>query len=421
VNLPMQIISAISPVRAANLLTALQNDQVIKITTSLSYYIPGSQFYAIYGLTLFLFFYFSSAAMQSERNLKIVLWIIALIVGLESLQGILQSFFPDIGIFWLPGTMTPEKYPTGTFADHNHYAAFLNMCWPISLVLGLSLIKEIFEKLELLKIKNKKISITDWLQLMFHHTVLPLWCTTFTILAVILSRSASGIVIMFILVLLCRIVIPYPRLVKIIFSGVIYSALLLYGMALGIQGLTTRFTMFIHSAQTRFSFWADTLAMLRDHLYTGIGMGAYQFMAPFYIQAPADSILLRHIQNDYLELLLELGLPAAVLFFAWLLIELLTYTAIIYKMPRQMKKMTRDEIIIIGSFYALLGLILNAFVVNIFYSPAITFYAVAQLAILYSIMIRKNMLENYRPEYLFPQKKQVSFIPYRKPGRRRRR
>ncbi len=421
VNLPIHIIKAISPVRADNLLDALQTGQFINITTALSYYIPGSQFYAVYGLTLFLFFYFSSALIKSEQNQQIVLWIIAILGGLEAIHGILQSISPELEILRFPGSASPENYPTGSFSNHNHYAAFLNMCWPISLVLGLSRVKKVFERIELLKIKNKEMSIIDWIKLLVHQAILPLWCTAFIIGSIILSRSTTGILVMFFLVILCRIVIPYPRLIKIIFSGIIYSALLLYGWAMGIQGITTHITMFLHTIQVKFGYWNDTLTMLRDHPYSGIGMGAFQFMAPVYIPVPPDSLLQNHVHNDYLELALELGLPITILLFAWLLIGFFSYGRSIYKMPHKMEKMTRDEIVIIGSFYALVGFALTASANSIFHAQPLTFYAVALLAILHSIMNRKNTAEDYKPEYLFPQKKPVRFVPYRKAGRRPRR
>lgn len=419
-NLPIQFIKIISPVRADYLLNAQQEGQLINISTSLSYYVPGSQFYAVYGLTLFLFFHFSAALVQSEQNRKIVLWIITLIGGLEALSGIIQLIFPDAAILRFPGTVSAANFATGTFSDYNHYAAFLNMCWPVSLVLGLTLWKKIFEKIELIQLKNKKISMTDWVKLMFDYTVIPLWCTGFIILSIILSGSTPGIVVLLALVILCRMVIPFPTIIKIIFSATVYAALLLYGWVLGINGITARLTMLLHSAQAKFSFWSDILPMLKDHPYSGIGMGAFQFLAPVYIPVQPD-YLLHHAQNDYLELAMELGLPVTLIVFVWLLTGLVSYGRRIVKMPRKMERITRDEIITVGSLYALVGLAMNALAVDFLHTPAIIFYAVFLLAVLHSIMIRKNTEENYTPEYLFPQKKPVRFIPYRKPRRRRKR
>lgn len=417
-NLPMQIIQAISPVRADSLINALQTGQFSQITTALSYYIPGSQFYAVYGLTLFLLFYFCSTLVKSDGHLNILLWVITAVGFLEAVHGICQVFFPDIGFLRLPGSESMANSPTGTFADHFQYAAFLNMCWPVSLVLGLSLIKELFEKIEILKLRIKTINPVEWIKLAFHHAILPLWSTAFILAAIILSRSATGIIVMFILVLLCRIVIPYPRPVKIIFSGVIYTALLMYGWALGIQGISDRFTAFLQLAHEKFSFWSGTLAMLLDHPYSGIGMGAFKFMAPLYLPLQPGTQPMNHAQNDYLEFALELGLPITLLFCIWLLAGFLFYCISIYRMPRKLDKMTRDEIYIIGSFYALSGIALTSAVTSVFHTPALAFYAVTVLAILHSIILRSRTDKEYTAETLFPQKKRVSFVPYRKPARR---
>ena len=420
-NLPIQLVKAISPVRAENLVNALQDGQFINITTSLSYYIPGSRFYAVYGLTLFLFFHFSAALMRSNQNQRIVLWIISLIGGLEAVHGIIQLIFPDAGFLRFPVTVSAADFATGTFSDHNHYAAFLNMCWPISLVLGLTMWKKVFEKMELIQLKNKKISVADRVRLMFDYAAIPFWCTGLIILSVILSGSTTGIVVLLALVILCRMVIPFPTFIKIIFSTTIYAALLLYGWVLGIQGITARFSLLLHSAQAKLSFWSDTLAMLKDHPYSGIGMGAFEFLAPVYVPFHPDNLLLNHAQSDYLELAMELGLPVTLIMFVWLLIGLISYGRRIFKMPHKLEKITRDEIITVGSFYALAGLAINAVAATVLHTQSITLYAVLLLAVLHSTMVRKKTEENYTPEYLFPQNKPVRFIPYKKPVRRRRR
>ncbi|MDW7774597.1 MAG: hypothetical protein SCH71_17075 [Desulfobulbaceae bacterium] len=416
-DLPLAVIEVVSPVRAENLLPAMQPEQFIK-TTSLSYYVPGTQFYAVYGLTLFLLFYFSAALLKNAQNRAILLWIFVIAGGLEAVYGILQAVFPAAPLPGFPGSSSTEGYPAGTFSNHNHYAAFLNICWPVAMVLGISRIKNLFEKVEVIKIKNKKLFLSDRLGLIFHRALLPFWATGIMLAAIILSRSFTGIVIMFILVLLCRIVIPFQRPIKIILSGAIYSALLVYGWILGVEGIISRSTLLIHAAQARFSTWTAGLEMLQDHLYSGIGMGAFQFMAPFYISQPGT--LMDQPLAGSLELAVQLGLPVTLFFLAWLLAGMAVYARSIYRMPRKIQKMSRDEIIIIGSCFALAGLIINIAAAGLIHTPAMAFYAVLLLALLHRIMLSIKDT-GYTPDYLFLQKKPVNFVPYRKPGRRFRR
>jgi hypothetical protein len=90
-------------------------------------------------------------------------------------------------------------------------------------------------------------------------------------------------------------------------------------------------------------------------------------------------------------------------------------------MPRKLEKVNRDEIFVVGSFIALLGFIMKAASASILDVPALTFYAVILVAVLHGIAAGRMTAADYRPEHLFLRKKPVRFVPYRRPGRARRR
>lgn len=420
INLPMNIISALSPVRADHLSQANTTGPFLDFTSSFSYYYPGSRQYAIYGLALFILFFFAAGQMQSVKNLRSMLWIISLAGGIEAIYGIMQAVFPESGSLRLPNTSLPGTPPAGTFTDSSHFAAFLNMCWPISLAFGVAIFNRILEKIEILKIKKKNLALTDWLRFPFYPSLLPLWSTFFSLAAIILSRSTSGIIIMFILVVLCRMAIPYPRIVKIIFSGVIYTALLLYGVFLGVQGIISRSGSLMATVQGQWAVWSDSLIILKDHLYTGVGMGALPYLFPVYFPPHLTDMHLNNIRNDYVMLALETGLPAILFIFLWLLYGIVLYAREILAMPGKIEKMTQDQILIIGSYYAFIGILIVLATTSVIDTPSLAYYAALVVAVLYSIHNRK-FVPGYSPEYIFAKKKPVSFVPYRKrPARRRR-
>lgn len=312
IHLPLDFIALLSPVRGSILARTVETGPFIDVTTSLSYFYPESRFYVLYGLSLFLLFYYSSALLRAEKNLKTVLWAITLAGTAEAVLGILQASLPEARFLTFTAADPAEGLPVGTFGDRHLYAAFLNMCWPVSFVLGLALFKRILEKVEVLRIKNKEVTIFDRIRLAFDPLLIPLWTAPLMMAAVILTGSGSGIIILFLLILFVRHVIPYPGPVKIIFSGAIYACLLLYGWAIGIQGIISRSGMFFQEILARFDLWHETVVMLRDHLYTGIGLGAFPLLAPVYLSSSPDSAQ-GLVHNDYLELALELGLPLFVL------------------------------------------------------------------------------------------------------------
>jgi putative inorganic carbon (HCO3(-)) transporter len=88
-----------------------------------------------------------------------------------------------------------------------------------------------------------------------------------------------------------------------------------------IQRLVSSFSLADSSNAYRISIWRGSLAIIREHLFRGIGLGAEVFrrVYPEYqiIQTPTP-----HAHSTFLELLIEVGLPGfaamACLFWLWL-------------------------------------------------------------------------------------------------------
>ncbi len=84
--------------------------------------------------------------------------------------------------------------------------------------------------------------------------------------------------------------------------------------------LTERFLSIFSGEDTstalRFALWEVTVAMIQEHLLTGIGWGIYFATYPwynFYIQDP--TVLIYHAHNMYLSVTAEVGIPGSIGFF----------------------------------------------------------------------------------------------------------
>jgi O-antigen ligase len=66
------------------------------------------------------------------------------------------------------------------------------------------------------------------------------------------------------------------------------------------------------SRDARLVLWADSLSMFRQHPITGIGAGAFEYVFPSY-QSRFGHKTFTHAENDYLQLLAELGVPGVIL------------------------------------------------------------------------------------------------------------
>ena len=88
------------------------------------------------------------------------------------------------------------------------------------------------------------------------------------------------------------------------------------------ERVTSAFDPGAVSLQTRLAYWEGTLRMIRDHLWTGVGVGNFLFAFVPY-RTPAiyrhPALLPEHPHNEYLNVWAELG-PLGVLAFGWLFI-----------------------------------------------------------------------------------------------------
>ena len=79
------------------------------------------------------------------------------------------------------------------------------------------------------------------------------------------------------------------------------------------------------SFESRTEVWDATAGLVQDYLPVGSGLGSFSSVFQFSEDpAAVSSKYVNHVHNDYLELLLELGLPGAILlimFFAWWLVQ----------------------------------------------------------------------------------------------------
>lgn len=134
--------------------------------------------------------------------------------------------------------------------------------------------------------------------------------------------------------------------------------------------------------------------MLRDHLLTGIGMGGYELLSPVYLKDVRGTVWFDRAHNEYVELALELGLPAMFLFLAWVGRGIAGYGAQIGKKKRNHSAPARMEaydLMATGAFCALAGFLLHAWVDFVWRLPANVIYAVTILALLSaSLMVNMN-------------------------------
>ncbi len=304
IPLPLPIISVLSPQRAQWLHRSFDATGVFRWGASLSY-VPLDTFMSgLWILTLALFALVLHRSMRDgiiePGKLLIVLFAIA---GLEALYGIFQVLIPSTG---------PGLYPecaSGTFANRNHYAAFLGMIWPLQLVWLLRLTERhksnpgTYDAIQSWRATREK-------QFFF------IFLTGFVLLGLIFSRSRGGIISLAIgTTVLAYLGGRRSRSIVPILIGC-WVIIIAYGSIIGFEGILKRFAEIEHDAPGRFKIWQFTWKLICDHWLTGTGAGTYRPVIFLYQVFDTDQLQVGNAHNDYLQVASEWGLPFSLLIFS---------------------------------------------------------------------------------------------------------
>ena len=199
-----------------------------------------------------------------------------------------------------------EPWARGTLVNRGHYAALLEGCFGLTLGLGLSF--------------GGRSEQNPWRA--WYGAGLCFAAAAVCVLAIVLSFSRAGILTAaLIAAAACGVAAMQWRAGALVAVGMVALTGLL-GSAIGGAGLAGRFVTLAEGGDPfRMRLWGDTLQGARDYFWTGSGVGTFAFA----FRRPAMYLPLKtidHAHSDYLETLVELGVPAAlfllsVLAFFW--------------------------------------------------------------------------------------------------------
>jgi O-antigen ligase len=206
---------------------------------------------------------------------------------LVSVFSILQHLTSNGKLYWIR-EVSSGGLPFGPFVNRNHFAGFVELVLPLSLV-----------PLALGKVRRER------------RLVVGLFAVV-SIGALFLSASRGGIVSFGVEVGVLALVILLRRAVgkHLLAAGAILVAALLLVTWLGIGQILQRFST-VQSLEVtsgkRASMRRGTWRIFLDHPIVGTGLGTLQIVYPPY-ETLYDGKIVNHTHNDYLEALAETGL-----------------------------------------------------------------------------------------------------------------
>ncbi len=248
--------------------------------------------------------------LAGHEAIRHALWALLVALGvLEAGVGLLQGVagVDRIGLY----ERGLGDIASGTFINRNHYAAHLNMCF--SMMLGALYLQ--FGARRRRRTARSELYAWTW--------VMAIGLSSVGV-ASLLSRSRGGavsllgtLVVLFALLSLRRRRQPTPM--PPAFALVLILLTVLLTATLGVDALAGRW--FADSEVRRPQIYADTLRMIADSPWLGVGAGMYawRFRAYQTIQPEAHY---DHAHNDYLQSAAEWGVPAASVFWGFLFVVL---------------------------------------------------------------------------------------------------
>lgn len=302
VPLPTSWLGSFDPVRTVWLhraLAALQSDAG---TTPLSY-IPMTTLFAG-GWWLFLAAY-ALALWNTTREQADMGWYFALlflVAALEALYGLLQVLIPSLGVLWEAADFAGAS---GSFKNRNHYAAFLGMLWPVLLAYLLGLRSGHHSE------PNRAFSEREQDRQASQKQVFLSLVIGLVLLAILFSQS-RGAILSALMALTVFIGLGVRDRRTMAFTALCWLIMLAYGAVIGFDEVLGRFSTLEGSAAGRLKIWQETWLIIKDHLWTGTGLGTYGAVISLYqTHLPEDGVI-GHAHCDYLELASELGVPLTI-------------------------------------------------------------------------------------------------------------
>jgi O-antigen ligase len=249
-------------------------------------------------LTLTGLFLFFLNWKPFNRNIINHLILIIMLVGIaESLYGMLELFS---GHRYILNLNMQASAVTGTFINRNYFAGYLLMVIPLSI--GYFFSREAFQR-------SRFMGWRQWLSFLDGKTLLIVFGIILMILGLLFSASRMGIISLLLSFSLISFLFRESQ------RGQRFSktTVLIFGLAflwaawIGLDAVISRFFTVSESFEERWMFWVDTFQIFKTFPLIGSGLGTFVHVFPMYRSFHIRG-LVTHAENDFLQLLSEVGL-----------------------------------------------------------------------------------------------------------------
>jgi O-antigen ligase len=272
-------------------LLSLGGFALVQRLAGLSFYPYATKIELLKAGAYLLLFFLTIESFHTVEEWKSFAWFLVSLGFFVSLLAIVQYFTFNGKLYWF--RVLPEGVvPFGPFVNPNHFAGFVELISPLGLAMLLS-----------------GAVRRDKLPLFILLSVLPIG-------ALALSASRGGITSFLFECVMLALLLRWrgERRKHLLMAGGLALLAGFLAIWLGLGWTVERFEHLTHediSRDRRASIFRDTWQIVRDHRWTGTGLGTLETVFPRY-ESYYDGRVVDHAHNDYLELLADTGLIGGV-------------------------------------------------------------------------------------------------------------
>ena len=287
-------------------------------------------------------------------------------------NGCVLSYFSVFQHFMAERNLIYGKFPSlgaafGPFVNRNHFAFYINICFGLSLGLVGS---RLMGRVKSFRLHDLVEAVKDSLSL---------WMVSVLVFmpgAVILCSSRGGMISLLGGTLITSAFVAATGSFHQSWKWFLLAACI-FGLAAGVQTwlgfdfVDSRYAM--HN-DSRTSLWLPLLRLIPQFPLTGTGLGTLAYVEPFtrFSSARPDTFV-ENAHNEYLQLVLELGIPG-------LLCGLALLAMLITKIGHRVRSSRHNAWLYVGALFGLCTITLHSFVE--FFATAIPAVAVLTTVLL---------------------------------------
>ncbi|BBN82639.1 polymerase [Pseudoalteromonas sp. A25] len=250
-----------------------------------------------------------------QRALKILLFAIVLSACLQAFYGTVLNLlnFSHSPVFGYP----EGNRARGSFVYQNHFANFLALS--LSLAIGW-LISELKTSKSRFKFKT---FISDAMQTLLSSKMLLRLAIIIMIIGLILSRSRMGNAGFFSALMVTGVLALFiykrpPTMLKPLLISIFVLDMIIVGSIFGLEKLQQRIEDTSFASETRDEVVIDSMPLIQKNWLTGTGAGTFYTAFPQIQPAPYTSYY-DHAHNEYIQFMVELGVPVTLFLGVWVL------------------------------------------------------------------------------------------------------